>query len=105
MVLVACEEAAVAELVSAVHVHGQMKVPFGSFLARAAGKASAGQPEPPSQEALVTELKQAFSLIDAHGAEGASRVNADEVGGLCFLCCSSKVECNRCSAVLVLCWG
>lgn len=60
-----------------------MKVPFGSFLARAASRAAAEQPEPPAQEALVSELKQAFSLIDAHGAEGAGRVNADEVGGLC----------------------
>ena len=64
---------------------GQVKVPFGSFLARAARRACAGQPEPPSQEALVTELKQAFTQIDSHGAEGASRINADEVGPPSFL--------------------
>jgi hypothetical protein len=65
-------------------VHAQVQVPFGSFLARAARQAHAtacagAAAEPPPEEALVAELKAAFADIDVYGAQGASRVSADEV--------------------------
>lgn len=73
-------------------MHGlQVKVPFSSFLARAARRvaARAGAAEPLDEEALVSELKAAFVRIDMCGAEGASRVSAEEV--CCVSLCGSVV--------------